>query len=616
MLFGIIACFWGSAASAQGWLPLGFSPTFQSNVLAINSLVAYWKMEDSPTCSTLVDSSGSGLTATVAGGVTCGSTPMLAGQNVTSVLFNGTTGTASLGAAGKAFFDWEYTQPWTIAALVKTPTTNAVYGLFSKVNSVAPFTGFEVNIAPNGTSAFLQAYLINNFGGNTYIQCTGVIPVPPGSLVVVSWTGSGLASGMTFYVNGVQDTPACHDTLGGQSIRNAITPQIGSRNGATDFFSGNIQELAIYNVAVGQLTATMTNPANTLTAAKPFQQYGLAINRALPANHTNPTVILIDQGNDVNSIDAAGIAAGFHNRGEINLVGYIADTVNSADADAYFALLKYTLPGITQSFIGAWQGAVPTTNGSSLNAFSAYLSNSANNLGGTNTARTGYTDGVQKLRALLNANPTADVVSLGFAVTVDGLLTSSANAGGDGLPSGLTLATGHRLVWCAGLWPNSAPPAYSGTSNNPEFNFANGPPANASDIFNSWPGEIIIVGVELGGQFVGTGVLGGPPPANGTIPPNSATNPYLAGWNQSGSASPRNQWDTIALAWVARGVNSGLEIAGYGGTGLVNSSTGANTWTWAAPTSTAKVSWLRQSAASSNFTNLVASMYAALPGHF
>jgi hypothetical protein len=223
---------------------------------------------------------------------------------------------------------------------------------------------------------------------------------------------------------------------------------------------------------------------------------------------------------------------------------------------------------------------------------------------------------VQKLRALLNANPTADVVSLGFAVTVDGLLTSTANAGGDGLPSGLTLAAGHRLVWCAGLWPNSAPPAYSGTSNNPEFNFANGPPTNASDIFNTWPGEIIIVGVEIGGQFVGTGILGGPLPANGTIPPNSATNPYLSAWNGSGSASPRNIWDEITLLFEARGINSGIEIAGYGGTGLVNSSTGANTWTPTAPTTTPKVAFTRQSAASSNFVNLVASMYAALPGHF
>lgn len=614
----LFALGWGANAQVMmtgvGPGGAGNLPALVQSVLSINSLVGYWRMGDQVGSTTFADLASPAHPATIAGGVTLGSTSLLAGSTATSAHFNGSTGTASLGSAGQAFFHWEYTQPWTVAAIVTTSVTSGVYALYSDVNSSAPFTGYEVNIAPNGTSAFLQAYLINNFGGGTYIQCTGVIPVPADSFVMVSWTGSGLASGLTMYVNGVQDTPACHDTLGGNSILNSIVPQIGSRNGVADFFNGNIQELAIYNVAVGQLTAGLTNPLNTLTAAKPFQQAGLAINRAMPADHTHSNVILIDQGNDSDSIGGIGMAAALHNRGEINLVGYIADTVNSASADAYFAMLKYTIPSITQSFVGAWQGSVPTTNNAAINPFSAYVSNPANGLGGTGTLRTGYTDGVQKLRALANAFPNADIVSLGFAATVDGFLTSAANAGGDGLPSGLTLAAGHRLVWCAGLWPNSAP--FGGVSNNPEYNFVNGPSANASDIFNTWPGEIVIVGVEIAGQIVGTGILGGPLPANGTIPPNSATNPYLAGWNQSGNASPRNIWDDITLLFEARGVNSGIEIAGYGGTGLVNSSTGANTWTPTAPTTTSKVSFTRQSAASSNFINIVAAMYAALPGHF
>lgn len=575
------------------------TPAYVSSVLSVNSLVGYWRATDTVGSATLTDTK-SGLTATISGGVTLGSTALLSGQS--SALFDGSSGFAQLGAAGGTAFNWEYTQPWAFEFLINpnSPRSGTINQMvWTKVGISSPWPGMQIGLQFNGgvVAGNVVWVLLQGAVGGDGIQVYGSTDLTNGSVwhVAVSYDGSGTAAGIKIYVNSIPETPAVlSDTLAGTSILNTTNPCIGAwGNGSQFFYKGNIEELAIYNAAIGATTSTLI-ASNVLDAGKPAYHYGLSLGRAPLAAISVPNLIVdTDISSDIGDVGALALACILHKRSECNLVGAITNSNDARSADAAYSIAHYLL-GSAAAFVGAYQGAI--TNAGAASLYTGDISTTF----GQNLNRTSYTDGTQKYRALLMAQPNNSVViaSIGFLSNLDALLTSAANAGGDGFGTGAAIIAQKvkRIVCMSGRYP-------TGTA---EFNLA-GVPAASSDFFANCPVEIVVTGAEIGDTTAGG-------PASVV---SSATSPIQQAWhdwNVATSQTTRPLWDEIAILTAVRGVNStsGIVPAGLRGTDTVNATNGNNAWTNTA----GNVTYTRKSAADAAFTSLITSMYAALPNAF
>jgi len=114
--------------------------------------------------------------------------------------------------------DWEYTQAWTLYVISSQGTHGS---WLSKLRSAANlYTGWALGIT-GGVAKSLQVLVDNQLGGaNRYIQVEGATAVNDSTwrIQCATYDGSGLAAGVTLYLNGAVDTPTVlKDTLGGTS---------------------------------------------------------------------------------------------------------------------------------------------------------------------------------------------------------------------------------------------------------------------------------------------------------------------------------------------------------------------------------------------------------------
>ena len=232
-------------------------------------LVGHWTF-DGPTISgtTVKDVSGNGNNGTLVNGPTT-----IAGVLGQALSFNGTSQYATIGTAST--FNYDRTQPLTICAWIK-PNTLSVNGtIFSKLSNTSPYPGFEFNQFNPGSGSIgngLQLYEINSFTGNTLdVYVPNILTAGVWQHACVTYSGNSLASGVTFYRNGVAYVPtALYNNLT-SSILNSVTPEIGGRNGQNILMHGSIDDVRIYNRAL---------PASQIT-----QLYDLGL-----GSHQNATV--------------------------------------------------------------------------------------------------------------------------------------------------------------------------------------------------------------------------------------------------------------------------------------------------------------------------------------
>jgi hypothetical protein len=582
---------------------------YSSDVICTASLVGYWRMNDVDG-SVLVDSSPRKNNAEKTAGVTLQSTPLVAGAMATSASFDGISGYATLDLAGEAHFhNWSHDQAWTVEAMVRPDLARAgtaeEYAIFSKMQSVSPFAGFEVQLLYQSSvgKARVRVLLVNTLDEHR-IDVVGSSDVTNGANhhIAVGYDGSGTAAGITIHVDGVLDEKIVRsDRLSIHSIENPAVPTIGARDaGAANLFKGNIQELAIYGGAA-QTTEGLAR-SNVYSAGKPYYRWGLAQGRSPLATIVRPNLILdTDLSSDIDDVGDLALAMGLHLRGEANLIGVIISSANDRSADAAYAIAKYMNSSTVPGFVGAWQGSTPSgapSNSRYTSGISAIF--------GTGRGRAAYADSTARYRKLLNAQPDGSVVivATGFFAALNALLGSTANYNGDGLATGASIVSAKvaRLVIVAGCYPSDA---NCSPGNSPEFNLANGPAADAANVVANWPGEIVAVGVELGGVPL-PNLLAGPADAA-----PSTSNPVQQSFHYWG-ATPRPAWGMLGVLFAVRDVDSGIEIAGLRGSLTVNSSTGANIWS----NTFGNRSWTRLSAATSAFGNLFNSVYASLPKPF
>jgi hypothetical protein len=175
--------------------------------------------------------------------------------------FNGTSAFVTLPSG---FFNYEHTQPWSFAVRVYPNATRsgaaAGYCIMSRIATSGLFQGIEIellwtgtNFAPNNKTV-LSMYIISNAGTLKYIHRSGSTDLQNSTWysVCVTYSGSGLASGVKLYVSGARETETTQLDALTTTILNSATPRMGSRTGGSRWFKARMADVGAWDV---ELTA-------------------------------------------------------------------------------------------------------------------------------------------------------------------------------------------------------------------------------------------------------------------------------------------------------------------------------------------------------------------------
>lgn len=202
---------------------------YSSTVLADTPL-RYYRLDDT-SGTTVTDSSGNGQNGTITGGVTLSKTGLIANDPDFSMLFDGTSGTINCPTTGLP----TGAQPWSLEAWI-TMNSIPVSGLHTFLEFGTGSTNEAAVLFINGTGNVC----CNTYAGN---RITGLTTTANTTYhCVATYDGTNLR----LYVNGaLQGTLACTPNVVLTYCR------IGSEDvPADDFFSGTIDECAIYTYAL------------------------------------------------------------------------------------------------------------------------------------------------------------------------------------------------------------------------------------------------------------------------------------------------------------------------------------------------------------------------------
>ena len=253
---------------------------------AVNYLVSHWPLNESNGVVThdIGPAHNDGTLTNVGAGI-IGWTTGIEGSAV--VLTNGAFTTVSNGGfvtvGNAASLNFEATNKFSISAWMKTPAglSQDVTVAGKMVQPTVPggnYYGYELHYR---TGTGILIWLINTFQGNPAtnhaIQVSSDdVPVNDGGWHQVAFTydGSGLAAGVTIYIDGVSRTNVVFDdTLGTtNTIQNNVSFNIGSRDdGAFHNFTGSIDDVQVYNTVLSSndLVTIYGNPGSAIYPVVP-----------------------------------------------------------------------------------------------------------------------------------------------------------------------------------------------------------------------------------------------------------------------------------------------------------------------------------------------------------
>jgi len=140
---------------------------------------------------------------------------------------------------------FEYNDPFSIAFWTKPKLTSSGY-IYTNFNNAANLRGIGLLVATDGKARLIirntSTYRMDTHTDTAWTANTW-------SLLVVTYSGNHLASGVNYYVNGSSSTKTTTvDTLGTHTIVSTQAATIGIRtNLSSNPFPGNLDELQIFN---------------------------------------------------------------------------------------------------------------------------------------------------------------------------------------------------------------------------------------------------------------------------------------------------------------------------------------------------------------------------------
>jgi len=502
-------------------------------------LVGYWRLGEAS--GNFADSSGQGSTATTASGITYGATGVIAGDSNTAVTFSSSTGAS---VSNYTPYNFQYNQPFSAEMwfMPGAGVASGNYALLSTMGLASPYTGWEIHCY-DGALEF-NLYSVTS-GDNIQVNGrSGLLTAGVWYHIAVSYNGSGTAAGVSLFVDGAPIVvSATVSGLASQSIQGGHNLVIGNRNGNCCATSGSIDEVAVYNVAVPELTWLY------------HHNLGLKTLNPLPMSTANVPVIWDNDSTD--DVDNYWELATFFQVARAGYAHPIAlivtdgSTYGAVCIDLIARYYGFVLP------IGAYQGsAEPTDNGTVCDSYATTYR--------PGKTRGNYNTDAQAYRTALTAAASSSVV-----IIVDGPAQGLYDLMNDGnTPSGASLIASKvkHVYWAAGGYP-------SGSESN--FNMTSGAMTSANYVLANWPNTVPI---DFMSNLGGTPESGGEYVVIGTSIYTAALggNPYS---RLSGYTGGRGGWGSMnILRALADGSNTYFSVSGSNGNNVVSASTGANTW--------------------------------------
>jgi hypothetical protein len=249
--------------SSRLLLALSFAPIlaaqtqFSTDLLALSPL-GYW-----PLHGTTNDASGHGNNGTPTNGTPANGPaftsfvgPLGTAAAPAAVFTSGFQTSVSIPAPANSVFNRGALQPLTALAWIKTTTQGLGFMcIVCKFDPVAG-TGWGIGIdngdlgGPLFGGRFMVVFVVAN---NPVLAVESSVPVTDGlwHFVEATYDGSGKANGVRLYLDGVRaGTSTNVDSLGSNSILNSAPLVIGNIPDGTEPFEGNVNEVAIFGVAL------------------------------------------------------------------------------------------------------------------------------------------------------------------------------------------------------------------------------------------------------------------------------------------------------------------------------------------------------------------------------
>ena len=164
---------------------------------------------------------------------------------------------------GGSNLQFDNTDAFSISLWVKTTKTGSVRVMIAKEDGSAQ-TGYQ--LGHTGTATALPEFQLRNAAGNR-IRVTGTTQINDGSFhhILVTYSGSSSASGVTIYVDGsAESLTVNNDTLTLTTI-SSDPLSIGSRSNGGAYFDGHIDEVGVWDseLTSGDTTAIYNNGTPT-----------------------------------------------------------------------------------------------------------------------------------------------------------------------------------------------------------------------------------------------------------------------------------------------------------------------------------------------------------------
>ena len=225
---------------------------FSTDLLALSPL-GYWPLHGNPN-----DSSGHGNNGTLNNGVgfTSFVGPLGTAAGSAAVFDSAQSQFLALSVPGSSSFNFGNLRPFTAMAWIRTENQGLpLEGILGKADQVSG-TGWFIGIDNGGIGGPAFGGRLGLFffaANNLTLGVETTVSVTDGGwhLVAATYDGSGLASGVKLYVDGVAlATTSLVDKVSTGSILNTGPLTVGAGSDGSSAFEGNINEAAVFGVAL------------------------------------------------------------------------------------------------------------------------------------------------------------------------------------------------------------------------------------------------------------------------------------------------------------------------------------------------------------------------------
>lgn len=222
--------------------------TYEDEVLALLP-VGYWRLGEAS--GTVATDIGSGLNdGTYTNTPTLGAYGALVSDDDKAVTF--TNANSEYTTMGDVL-DITYDATFSFSIWFKSTYTATTQTLMGKMDHASPFRGYELRTETTGAFAFFIRY--SESTNDRILVRTTATGFTDGAWhnVVATYDGSGAASGVSIYVDGVNEAlTVATDNLGTNSLATAVSFNVGARNDSGEYFDGTLDEAAYFDT---ELTA-------------------------------------------------------------------------------------------------------------------------------------------------------------------------------------------------------------------------------------------------------------------------------------------------------------------------------------------------------------------------